>query len=229
MPEQDPHPEYRARALEEALVERGWITPGSIDGRGRRAGDDEAVSAGAVVVARAWVDPDFGARLLTDATGAAASLGFGGGHGARLVALRQTATVHNVVVCTLCSCYPTALLGPPPEWYKSDEYRARVVRDPRGVLAEFGTVLPDDVTVRVWDSTSDVRYLTVPRRPAGSDGLGEEDLRLLVTRDSLVGVRTLAPLTAPAAGTASANDDDDHRRGPRDPRDPRDPREGDRP
>jgi nitrile hydratase len=174
-----------------------------------------------VVVARAWVDPDFAARLLTDATGAAASLGFGGGHGARLVALAQTGAVHNVVVCTLCSCYPTALLGPPPEWYKSDEYRARVVRDPRAVLAEFGTVLPDDVTVRVWDSTSEVRYLTVPRRPAGSEDLGEEDLRLVVTRDSLVGVRTLPPLPAPAVGP---DDDNDHDRHP-----PRDPHEGDRP
>jgi nitrile hydratase len=191
--EQEPHPEYRARGLEEALVERGWLTPGSVDGRPRRAGDGGAVSAGAVVVARAWLDPEFAARLLTDATGAAASLGFGGGHGERLVALAQTDTVHNVVVCTLCSCYPTALLGPPPEWYKSDEYRARVVRDPRGVLAEFGTVLPDDVTVRVWDSTSEVRYLTVPRRPAGSEHLDEAGLQLLVTRDALVGVRTLEP------------------------------------
>jgi nitrile hydratase len=188
--------------LEEALVERGWLMPGAIAGRLRRGAEAEpvgtgpggpaaVVSAGAVVVARAWVDADFRARLLVDATGAAASLGFGSGHGERLVALDQTATEHHVIVCTLCSCYPTALLGPPPEWYKSDEYRARVVRDPRGVLAEFGTVLPDDVKVRVWDSTSEVRYFTVPPRPPGTDDLSEEQLRLLPTRDSLVGVRLL--------------------------------------
>jgi nitrile hydratase len=180
------------------------MEPGAVDGRLRRAGGGVsagAVSAGAVVVARAWVDPEFHARLLADATGAAASLGFGGGHGERLVALEQTETTHNVIVCTLCSCYPTALLGPPPEWYKSDEYRARVVRDPRAVLAEFGTVLPDGVTVRVWDSTSEVRYLTIPRRPLGSEDLGEEDLRVLVTRDSLVGVRTLEPLDSAGGAT----------------------------
>jgi nitrile hydratase len=142
-------------------------------------------------VARAWVDPEYRNRLLVDATGAAASLGFGGGHGERLVALAQTREEHNVIVCTLCSCYPVALLGPPPEWYKSDEYRARVVREPRAVLAEFGTILADGVHVRVWDSTSEVRYFTVPLRPSGTDGLSEEELRPLVTRDSLVGVRLL--------------------------------------
>jgi nitrile hydratase len=184
-----PHPEYRARALEEALVERGWLGAGALDARLRRAGTGGAVPAGAVVVARAWVDDAFRDRLLADATGAAASLGFGGGHGERLVALAQTRDVHNVIVCTLCSCYPTALLGPPPEWYTSDEYRARVVREPRAVLAEFGTRLSPDVTVRVWDSTSEVRYFTVPLRPAGTGHLSEEELAALVTRDSLVGVR----------------------------------------
>jgi nitrile hydratase len=164
---------------------------GAVDGRLRRAAGADPVSGGAVVVARAWIDPDFHARLLTDATGAAASLGFGGGHGERLVALAQTELEHNVIVCTLCSCYPTALLGPPPEWYKSDEYRARVVRDPRGVLAEFGTALPENVTLRVWDSTSEVRYITIPLRPSGSENLSEDELRHLVTRDSLVGVRVL--------------------------------------
>lgn len=187
----EPHPEYRARALEEALVERGWLTPGAVDGRLRRAAGADPVSGGAVVVARAWVDPEFHARLMADATGAAASLGFGGGHGERLVALPQTESEHNVIVCTLCSCYPTALLGPPPEWYKSDEYRARVVRDPRGVLAEFGTVLADSVRIRVWDSTSEVRYFTMPGRPAGTENLSEDELRLVVTRDSLIGVRVL--------------------------------------
>jgi nitrile hydratase len=187
----EPHPEYQARALEEALVERGWLAPGAVDGRIRRAAGEDPVSAGAVVVARAWVDADFHTRLLVDATGAVASLGFGGGHGERLVALAQTETDHHVIVCTLCSCYPTALLGPPPEWYKSDEYRARVVRDPRGVLAEFGTALEDHVNVHVWDSTAEIRYFTIPRRPPATESLAEEELRLVVTRDSLVGVRDL--------------------------------------
>ncbi len=187
----EPHPEYRARALEEALVERGWLVPGALDARIRRAGDDDAVAAGAVVVARAWTDPVFRAHLLRDATGAAASLGFGGGHGEALVALEQTERLHHVIVCTLCSCYPTALLGPPPEWYKSDEYRARVVRDPRSVLAEFGTVLEPEVAVQVWDSTAEIRYFTLPLRPAGTEEMDEVELSRLVTRDSLVGVRLL--------------------------------------
>lgn len=185
------HPEYRIRAVEEALVERGWITEDSFSARLRRARGGETLSAGAVVVARAWTDPTFAEHLYADATGACASLGYGGGHGEKLIALEQTEYVHNVIVCTLCSCYPTALLGPPPEWYKSDEYRARVVREPRAVLAEFGTTLPDDVTVRVWDSTAEIRYVTIPRRPPGTEGLGEAQLRDLVTRDSLIGVRVL--------------------------------------
>ena len=188
---QDVHPEYRARALEEALVERGWLAPGLIDGRLRRAAGEDPISAAALVVARAWTDPDFRARLLTDATAAAASLGFGGGHGERLVALGQSESEHHVIVCTLCSCYPTALLGPPPAWYKSDDYRARVVREPRAVLAEFGTHLPADTKVTVWDSTAEVRYFTVPPRPADGEGLSEVDLAALVTRDALIGVRTL--------------------------------------
>lgn len=188
----DLHPEFRIRAVEEALVERGWIIPGAFAARLRRVARSEDITAGAVVVARAWVDPAFAEHLYADATGACASLGYGGGHGEKLIALEQTADVHNVIVCTLCSCYPTALLGPPPEWYKSDEYRARVVREPRAVLAEFGTVLPDDVTIRVWDSTAEIRYVTIPRRPPGTDNLSEDELRDLVTRDALVGVRVLA-------------------------------------
>ena len=188
----EPHPEYRARALEDALVERGWLAPGAVDGRLRRAAGADPVSAGALVVARAWTDPAFRIRLLADATLAAASLGFGGGHGERLVALEQSEQSHHVIVCTLCSCYPTALLGPPPEWYKSDEYRARVVRDPRTVLAEFGTVVPADTRLTVWDSTAEVRYFTVPQRPAHSEGLPESALASIVTRDALVGVRHLA-------------------------------------
>jgi nitrile hydratase len=188
----DLHPEYQARALEEALVARGWLAPGAVDGRLRRSAGTEPIPAGAIVVARAWVDEAFRERLLEDATGAAASLGFGGGHGERLVALEQTETEHHVIVCTLCSCYPTALLGPPPQWYTSAEYRARVVREPRAVLAEFGTVLPAEVELRVWDSTAEVRYFTIPRRPAGGVALSEDELSRLVTRDSLVGVRLLA-------------------------------------
>jgi nitrile hydratase subunit alpha len=188
----EPHPEYRARSLEEALVERGWLGPGAVEARLAAGADGDAVFAGAVVVARAWTDPEFHAHLLRDATGAAASLGFGGGHGERLVALAQSEGAHHLVVCTLCSCYPTALLGPPPEWYKSDEYRARVVREPRAVLAEFGTVLADDVAISVWDSTAEVRYLTVPRRPAGTEHLTEGELARIVTRDSLVGVTVLS-------------------------------------
>ena len=185
------HPEYRVRAVEEALVERGWITEGAFGARLRRASGTEALTAGAVVVAKAWISPEFAAHLYKDATGACASLGFGGGHGEKLIALEQTDQMHNVIVCTLCSCYPTALLGPPPQWYKSDEYRARVVREPRAVLAEFGTIMPDETTIRVWDSTAEIRYVTIPRRPSGSGSLTEEQLRQLVTRDSLVGVRVL--------------------------------------
>ncbi|MFN0091075.1 MAG: nitrile hydratase subunit alpha [Acidimicrobiales bacterium] len=184
------HPEHHARALEDALVDRGVLLPGAVDAAVARFDADGPLN-GAVVVARAWTDPAYRARLFEDATLAAAALGFGGGHGERLVALENTASVHNVIVCTLCSCYPTSLLGPPPEWYKSAEYRSRVVRDPRGVLAEFGTVLPAEVEVRVWDSTAEVRYLVVPERPAGAEGLDEEALRQLVTRDALVGVRLL--------------------------------------
>ena len=188
----EPHPEYRARALEDALVERGWLPAGAIAARLRSSAHDDPVSAGAVVVARAWTDAAFRARLLEDATSAAASLGFGGGHGERLIALEQTEAEHNVIVCTLCSCYPTALLGPPPQWYTSDEYRARTVREPRAVLAEFGTVLPTYVRVRVWDSTAEIRYFTIPRRPPGTDALDEGELSRLVTRDSLIGVQALA-------------------------------------
>jgi len=150
---------------------------------------------GARVVAKAWVDPAYKARLLDDGTEAIAELGYGGNQGAEIVVLENTASVHNVVVCTLCSCYPWPVLGLPPSWYKSAPYRARVVREPRAVLREFGTELGPEVELRVWDSTAEVRYMVLPRRPEGTDGLSEADLAALVTRDAMIGV-TLVPAPA---------------------------------
>jgi nitrile hydratase len=143
---------------------------------------------GAKVVARAWVDPAYRERLLADGTQGIGELGFGGAEGEHLVVLENTDAVHNVVVCTLCSCYPWPVLGLPPRWYKSFAYRARMVREPRAVLAEFGTIVPDDVELRVWDSSAEVRYLVLPQRPAGTDGLPEAELVPLVTRDHMIGV-----------------------------------------
>ena len=146
---------------------------------------------GARVVARAWIDPDYKARLLSNATDAIAELGFTGLQGEHMVVVENTPTVHNVVVCTLCSCYPWPVLGLPPTWYKSPAYRSRVVIDPRGVLAEFGLELPDDVEVRVWDSSAEIRYLVLPEPPPGIDGIDECRLASLVTRDSMIGVARL--------------------------------------
>jgi Nitrile hydratase, alpha chain len=154
---------------------------------------------GARLVARAWVDPDFNQRLLADARAAATELGLDPGPSPVLVAVENTQAVHHMVVCTLCSCYPRALLGPPPDWYKSLPYRSRAVSDPRGVLAEFGIALEDDVELRVLDSTADIRYLVIPRRPAASETMREEELAALVTRDSMIGV---AQPAAPAAVAA---------------------------
>jgi nitrile hydratase alpha subunit len=177
----------RARVLEELLVEKGVLSPEEI-----RAGIDWLVSRtpadGARLVARAWVDPEFKQRLLADARAAALELGLDPGPSPVVVALENTETVHHMVVCTLCSCYPRALLGPPPAWYKSLPYRSRAVSDPRGVLAEFGLDIGDDVDLRVVDSTADIRYLVIPRRPAGTDDLSEDQLAALVTRDSMIGV-----------------------------------------
>jgi nitrile hydratase len=177
----------RARALEELLVEKGVLRAQEI-----RAGIDWLVSRspgdGARLVARAWVDPEFKQRLLADARSAALELGLDPGPSPVVVALENTEAVHHMVVCTLCSCYPRALLGPPPAWYKSLPYRSRAVSDPRGVLAEFGLQIGDDVQLRVLDSTADIRYLVIPRRPPGTDDLGEEQLAALVTRDSMIGV-----------------------------------------
>jgi nitrile hydratase subunit alpha len=177
----------RVRALEEILVEKGVV-----DREGVRRRIDWLVSRtpadGARLVARAWVDPDFKRRLLDDAREAALELGLDPGPAPVVVALENTEDVHHVVVCTLCSCYPRALLGPPPDWYKSLPYRSRAVSDPRGVLHEFGLELDEDVELRVVDSTADVRYLVVPRRPSGTDTLDENELAALVTRDSMIGV-----------------------------------------
>jgi nitrile hydratase len=146
---------------------------------------------GAKVVARAWTDPDYKARLLSDGTAAIAELGFSGPEGDHMVVVENTADVHNLVVCTLCSCYPWPTLGLPPKWYKAPAYRARAVREPRKLLAELGTVIPDDVEIRVWDSSAEARYLVLPIRPGGTDDLAEEELAAVVTRDSMIGVQRL--------------------------------------
>jgi nitrile hydratase alpha subunit len=189
----EPEAGARARALEELLVEKGAIDRESV-----RERIDWLVSRtpadGARLVARAWVDPDFRERFLGDARTAALELGLDPGESPVVVALQNDEHVHHLVVCTLCSCYPRTLLGPPPDWYKSLPYRSRAVSDPRGVLREFGLELEDDVHVRVVDSTADVRYLVIPRRPPGTDGMDEDDLAGLVTRDSMIGVaRARAP------------------------------------
>lgn len=184
-----PHPpaDVRAAALEALLVDKELIGTDTVDAAVDEL-EDLGPLHGARVVARAWVDPAYRERLLADATAAAAELGIGGVEGEHVVAVENTDQVHNVVVCTLCSCYPWPLLGIPPVWYKSPPYRARVVSEPRAVLREFGLEVPDEVEVRVWDSSAEIRYLVVPRRPEGSDDLDEAALAALVTRDSMIGV-----------------------------------------
>jgi nitrile hydratase len=179
--------ELRAAALEALLVEKGLVATDAIDAVVELYERDVGPQNGAKVVARAWVDPEYKARLLADGTAAAHELGFAGAELNTLVAVENTQDVHNVIVCTLCSCYPWPVLGLPPTWYKSPAYRARVVAEPRAVLREFGVELAADVEVRVWDSTSEVRYLVIPRRPAGTEGLGVTELAALVTRDSMIG------------------------------------------
>jgi nitrile hydratase alpha subunit len=183
----EPAAASRVRALEELLVEKGVVEREEI----RRAIDwlvSRDPADGARLVARAWVDDDFKQRLLADARAATLELGLDPGSSPVVLALENTETVHHVVVCTLCSCYPRALLGPPPDWYKSLPYRSRAVSDPRGVLREFGLELDDRIEVRVVDSTADVRYLVIPRRPDGTERMSEEELSALVTRDSMIGV-----------------------------------------
>ena len=190
-PAEPPAPvEERVRLLETLLVEKGIVDPAVIDAAVDHYQNEVGPMNGARVVARAWTDPDYRDRLLTDGAAAIGELGFGGPEG-MVVALENTADVHNVVVCTLCSCYPWPVLGLPPVWYKSPPYRARMVREPRALLREMGCELDDGVEVRVWDSSAEVRYLVVPERPAGTDGLSEDELAALVTRDSMIGVARL--------------------------------------
>jgi len=178
----------RAKAMEAILVEKGLIGSDAIDYMSSVYEDEVGPQIGAKIVARAWTDPAFRARLLADATEACKELGFGGMQGEEMTVLENTDSVHHLVVCTLCSCYPWPVLGLPPNWYKYPAYRSRAVRDPRGVMKEFGLDLPESVEVQVWDSSAELRYWVLPQRPAGTDGWTEEQLAELVTRDSMIGV-----------------------------------------
>jgi nitrile hydratase len=189
--------ELRVRALESLLVDKGLVDPAALDALIDTYETKVGPRNGARIVARAWVDPAFKQRLLEDGTTAVAEHGFVGRQSEKLVVVENTPAVHNMVVCTLCSCYPWAVLGLPPVWYKSAPYRARAVIDPRGVLSELGVSVPAGREVRVWDSTAEIRYLVLPERPAGTEGLTEEQLATLVTRDAMIGVATVAP---PAGG-----------------------------
>ena len=180
--------EQRVAALEQLVTEKGLVTSGFIDGVVSLYENDIGPLNGAKVVARAWVDPDYRQRLLTDGTAAIAELGFGGPEGGHMVVVENTDTVHNIVVCTLCSCYPWPVLGLPPVWYKAPPYRARMVREPRAVLRGLGAEVPADVEIRVWDSSAEVRYMVLPQRPAGTGDLTEDELVGLVTRDAMIGV-----------------------------------------
>ena len=181
-------PEIRVKALESILVDKGLIDPKALDELVDIYETKVGPHNGAQVVARAWTDPAYKQRLLEDGTAAIAELGFSGMQGEDMVVVENTAEVHNMLVCTLCSCYPWPTLGLPPVWYKAAPYRSRAVSDPRGVLKEFGVEISDDKEVRVWDSTAEVRYMVLPERPAGTENLSEEELAALVTRDSMIGV-----------------------------------------
>jgi nitrile hydratase subunit alpha len=186
--------EARVRAVESLLTERGLVSSDAIDRLVSAYEKDIGPLNGARAVARAWVDPEFKKRLLADATGALRELGIGGLQGEHMVAVENTPTVHNVVVCTLCSCYPWPVLGLPPAWYKSPPYRSRMVKEPRMVLGEFGVALDPDVEIRVWDSVAEIRYLVLPERPSGTEGMSEAELAELVTRDAMIGVaRVVGP------------------------------------
>ncbi len=179
--------ELRVKALESVLTEKNLIDPAALDELIDTYENKVGPRNGAKVVARAWVDPEYKRKLLENGSAAIAELGFSGVQGEDMVAVENTETVHNMVVCTLCSCYPWPTLGLPPVWFKAAPYRARAVRDPRGVLKEFGVELPEDADIRVWDSNAELRYLVLPKRPEGTDGMSEEDLAELVTRDSMIG------------------------------------------
>ena len=187
--------ELRVRALELQLIDKGYIDPAALDVVIDAYQTKIGPRNGARVVARAWCDAEYRRWLLRDATAAIASLGFTGRQGEHMVAVENTPQVHNLVVCTLCSCYPWAVLGLPPTWYKSAPYRARAVKDPRGVLREFGVELPETTQIRIWDSTAEVRYLVLPQRPAGSEQLSEAQLAALVTRDSMIGTGLVGDAT----------------------------------
>jgi nitrile hydratase len=182
----------RVKALESLLVEKGMVDPAALDALIDSYEHKIGPQNGARVIARAWVDPEYKKRLLHDATSAIAELGYGGLQGEHMVCVENTSKIHNLVVCTLCSCYPLPVLGLPPIWYKSAPYRSRAVIDPRSVLAEFGVELSKDVEIRVWDSTAEVRYLVLPERPAGTRNLNENELAALVTRDCMIGTAKVA-------------------------------------
>jgi len=183
--------EQRLAALEALLTERGLVPAGFIEEITRRYESETGPLNGAKVVARAWVDPRYKQRLLADGTSAIAELGFGGPEGDHMVVVENAPGIHNVIVCTLCSCYPWPVLGLPPAWYKDPPYRARMVREPRTLLAEMGCPLPDDVEIRVWDSSAEIRYLVLPERPPGTEAMIEAELARLVTRDSMIGAARL--------------------------------------
>ena len=186
----------RILAIQELLIEKGVIEKEDVQRRANEL-NRRSPADGAKVVARAWVDPEFKARLLADAKAAVNELGYTLAHDAELAVVENTENLHNIVVCTLCSCYPTSLLGPPPDWYKSSAYRSRAVREPRAVMSEFGLTPGDEVEVRVLDSTADLRYLVLPARPAGTEGMSGQELAQLVTRDSMIGVtNAVTPETA---------------------------------
>ncbi|MGO4331187.1 nitrile hydratase subunit alpha [Cupriavidus sp. 2TAF22] len=197
--------DLRVRALESLLVEKGYVDPAALDLLIETYEQRIGPRNGARVVARAWADPAYKAWLLADATAAIASLGFSGRQGEHMLVLENTPAVHNMVVCTLCSCYPWPVLGLPPVWYKSAPYRARAVIDPRGVLRDFGFTLPDAVKIQVWDSTAELRYLVLPMRPAGTDGWSEQALADLVTRDAMIGTGLLPDVGVPATAGAEVS------------------------
>ena len=182
-----PDPALRVKALETILTQKGLIDPAALDEIIETYETKIGPRNGAHVVAKAWTDPTFKAALLKDATAVVSEMGYYGRQGEHMIVVENTDEVHNIVVCTLCSCYPWPLLGIPPTWYKSDAYRARAVREPRKVLAEFGVTLPSDMAVRVWDSTAETRYLVLPQRPKGTDGMAEAALMDLISRDSMIG------------------------------------------
>ena len=193
-------PTLRTKALESLLVEKGLVDPATLDALVDTMEHKVGPRNGARVVARAWVDPEYEQRLLENAPAAIAELGYSAGQGEHMVVVANGPRVHNLVVCTLCSCYPWPVLGLPPVWYKSTSYRSRAVIDPRGILRELGTELADDVEVRVWDSTAELRYIVLPERPAGTENMTEEELAALVTRDAMIGVAKVAPPSAGVRG-----------------------------